>query len=199
MHKRRLPKWILFLVAVLVVGISFPALVAAVGDDAPPLPPAKQAIEDAYEQRRSQAPAVRKDPETIRRVKDEFTRAHPPVSQQPWPAGIFEGPDAPFPSSEVKIVNRWVEVADGRNVVVYAGSDAQDPEQGVLIFQVYSSDSLALLEGGRRASAEKAGPLRIIAANNGRLTIKPERGSPVEFDVQSRRFVPTESVERRPR
>lgn len=185
---------ILVVVPLLGAGIIFPTLVAALGEGRPTLPPAKQAFEERYEERRAQAPRGSKDPETIRRLQEELERDRPPASPKPWPTGIFQENEAPFPSSTVRIANRSQQVLDGKHFVVYAGSLAQDPEQGILIVQVFSTDDLAVLDSAQRATPHRAGPLRIVAANGGRLTVKPERGEHVEFDVRSRRFAPNDGA-----
>jgi hypothetical protein len=99
--------------------------------------------------------------------------------------GIIQYPSAPFPITEYKITNAWQDMVDGKYVLVFAGTLAIDPEQGVVI---------GLVESPRQYSQyltpTKNGAICIIDMKGLRLVIRSaENNQTYYFDVPAQKFV----------
>lgn len=144
---------------------------------------AKAAIEDSYDAQRRAAPTNGPFNEKI---------AQRPLSistPEPWPAGIFDESEAPFPAGRYGIVNRWQQDFGGHHVVVYAGALGTDPLQGVLVVMIYAMDSSTVSIQEIRSSGRQ-GALRIGSALGRRLTVRPATGVALTFDAEAVRFLP---------
>jgi hypothetical protein len=146
------------------------------------LPAAKRAqqeeINRRYDQALTQSPAP-KDPSSGK-------GAIPPASTPaPWPEGFFE--NGQFPGGNYQINNQWQDESDGNRIQVHAGSVKSDAEQGLVIVHVTSQD----LKSGRQdvyLTPSRSGPLRIVDARDGRLTLLSSSAKVFAFDVTSRTF-----------
>jgi hypothetical protein len=99
--------------------------------------------------------------------------------------GIIQYPSVPFPSTEYRITNAWQDIVDGNYVLVFAGSLANDPEQGVVI---------VLLESPRQhrqyLTPTKSGVISIIGVEGLRLILcSSDNNETYYFDVPALRFV----------
>ena len=115
---------------------------------------------------------------------------HPPhgtlpsgVSNQPWPSGIIESGQAPLPGELYVINNQWQEVVGGVHLSVYAGSEAQDPSQGVLIVMTTSLDLQTSTGPHIYLTPLHSGALRIVGSNSQRLTLTSTNGTQFVFFV----------------
>ena len=115
----------------------------------------------------------------------------PPAAStpEPWPAGIFDETEAPFPAGRYVIVNRWQQDFGGHHVVVYAGAVGTDPSQGVLVVMTYALDSSSVSIHEIRSSGGK-GALRIGSALGRVLTVRAATGVALTFDAEAGRFLP---------
>jgi hypothetical protein len=120
------------------------------------------------------------------------------------PAGegvIIETNFAPF-SSSYRISNHWIADMDGNRTTVYAGGRQKDPAgsehpeddlswPGVLIVSVEdeNGDSVPHV-GGEFETPTHAGPVRIVDAQGGVLTLVTTGGDTFYFDVPSRTYIP---------
>ena len=84
------------------------------------------------------------------------------------------------------VLNGWSGLVDGNEIVVYAGSLLDDPEQGAIGITMrlpYRFLKEAVLTPARH------GGVRVVAEQNNRLTLQSVDGETFYFDVPSRRFV----------
>jgi hypothetical protein len=121
------------------------------------------------------------------------------VSAEPvpvWPSGTSEfgklsfPAGQPFPGNMFDIQNVWQGDVHGAYERVFAGSYLADPSQGVVIVQVVPS-SLWVEPGSNdlsqavRLTQAKAGPVHIMGATAGVLTLETANGSTLAFDTGS--------------
>ena len=145
-------------------------------------PAGKQAIESAYASQMAAAPSGGpKDPAGARPSDDP--------AAEPWPGGIFDEREAPFPAAEYTIQNRWQDDFGGRHVVAYAGSLGDGSEVGVVVLQIFSMD-LSQVSTRRFDPPTGHGPLRIIGVSGHVLTIRAGDGTIDYFDVDRAAFLP---------
>jgi hypothetical protein len=87
-----------------------------------------------------------------------------PYTAPPFQTGIIVGQGAEFRPSEARIQNRWLGIVNGEYVVVFAGSPANDPEQGILYIRWIDPDTRGTTGGGSYPTPEKSGSVRIVQA-----------------------------------
>jgi hypothetical protein len=109
-------------------------------------------------------------------------------TQVPFPTGTREGEMVKFSAEKMFLdaLNGWGGYLDGISVVIYAGSQPEDPEQGaiVILFNLpYRFFSEKVL------TPTKHGGVRVVAEQNNRLTLLAADGENYYFDVPARRFV----------
>jgi hypothetical protein len=112
-----------------------------------------------------------------------------PVTPVPLLTGIIEERQAPFPSSDVSVKNKWQMEIDGQLVIVYAGGQGADfdQNQGLLVVATQTLDGKKL--GSKRYNTpEKVGPVQIVAADGMLLTVAAENGRTFVFDVATATF-----------
>lgn len=144
------------------------------------LPAGKQTIQQQYDQERAagaQNPAPR-DPQA----------PYPIVPELPFTTGIVNDGDAPFSSEAINITNYWQGLLNGVRAFVYAGAQAAEgtnPQQGIIIVQT-------IPDYPQQASTEslltpvQAGPVSIVAAQNGLFLLTATTGSYVfAFDAST--------------
>jgi len=99
--------------------------------------------------------------------------------------GIIQYPSVPFPSTEYKITNAWQDMVDGKYVLVFAGTLANDPEQGVVIVLVESPRQYR-----QYLTPTKSGAISITDAKGLRLVIRSSDNNEIYyFDVPAQKFV----------
>jgi hypothetical protein len=105
----------------------------------------------------------------------------------PFPTGIFEGDESTFKPEQALIINRWQGTISNDLIQVFAGCQGQNLEQGLIII-------LRMTQEGEVSSSEfipsptKAGALRILSADNLKLTVQAEDGTQWVFDVETVEF-----------
>jgi len=99
--------------------------------------------------------------------------------------GIIQYPSVPFPSTEYKITNAWQDLINGKYVLVFVGTLASDPEQGIVIVIEASPRRVR-----QYLTPTKSGIIRITDAKDSRLVICSELGNEIYyFDVPTQTFV----------
>ena len=145
--------------------------------------PEKAAIEANYDAQRRAAPT--NGPLKVMGAQRPLSVSTP----EPWPAGILEESEAPFPAGRYGIVNRWQQDFGGHHVVIYAGALGTDPSQGVLVVMLYAMDSSTVSIQEIR-SPGRQGPLRIMNELGRVLTARSSTGPALTFDAEAIRFLP---------
>lgn len=116
----------------------------------------------------------------------------PPEPPEVWESGIFNDPEVPASSSDVRIENRWQRDIDRKHYAVYAGStgSAYRRTRGLVLWSLQSYDfeqqDRRIIEakgvrGALRVEKELPGPV---------LRLRAEDGGAHYFDPVARRFVP---------
>ena len=99
--------------------------------------------------------------------------------------GIIEHPSVPFSRTEYVITNAWQDMVDGEYVLVFAGTLATDPEQGVII--VFRE---SLRQFRRYSTPTKSGTISIVDTKGLRLIIRSSYNNLIYyFDVPAQKFV----------
>lgn len=98
--------------------------------------------------------------------------------------GIIENPSVPFSSMDFKITNAWQELVNGNYILIFAGSLAYDPDQGVLLLE-----SELPGDSGEYLTPRKNGTIRIVKVKGLRLVLETLTNDIFYFDVPARRFV----------
>ncbi|HNT24001.1 MAG TPA: hypothetical protein PKM21_06540 [Anaerolineales bacterium] len=99
--------------------------------------------------------------------------------------GIIQYPSVPFPSTEYKITNAWQDMINGKYVLVFAGTLASDPEQGVVVVLVESPRQYR-----QYLTPTKSGAISIADAIGFRLVIRSSDNNEIYyFDVPAQKFV----------
>ncbi len=111
-----------------------------------------------------------------------------PASAGHYRSGILPEGVPPTGARDVQVENLWSGQVDGFWTQVYAGSLAEDPDQGVLIVTSEASQG-----SGRFLAPVTSGILQITAALGQRLEIRAEDGQVLFFDVPALQFVPAQS------
>ncbi len=167
---------LLLLGLVVAVALAVPLSAQLARSATPPLPPAKQAIQDRLTQMRLaaiNAPKTGKD-------------YQPPVSLPvAWPSGIIESAEAPFSTLQYKVDNEWVGVVGTSHAIAYAGAEAANPVQGVLILQTISFD-LRVVQSFPYLTPTPTGALRLVSANATTLVLAAQSGEQYSFDLVTR-------------
>lgn len=142
------------------------------------LPPAKQAIEQQYDQERAAGqlnPAPRNP-----------NAPFPIVPPSPFETGIFTDCDS---LSGATVVNCWRGIVGGTDTSVYAGSEPQsvNPQQGIVV--------VLTATGSYIPTPVQAGPVQIVAAQNDILTLVTTNNAYVlTFDVNAQAFTAVNPV-----
>lgn len=145
----------------------------------PDLPAAKQAALKRVEALEGAA----------RNVKGPSKPAHPtPPAARPDPepaGGVLDGDlgPVPFPARLYRIQNRWLGKVDGKTLVVYAGVQTENLDQGVLIVFWPAS--------GKRFEVYRTPPggCPTITGLEGRTLSLTLPTGPVTFDLDTHAFV----------
>lgn len=146
----------------------------------PPLPPRKQRIQDEFNARRSASSAT---PPSLSAIPTP-----PPFSGEPWPQGIIEDVQVPYPQALYIVTNAY-QVDRGReHVQVFAGADREDPAQGLVIVRVTPFDLSNATTNVYRTPI-KTGTLRAVSATGDRVTLTTAGGTTFVFDIAARRFI----------
>lgn len=156
--------------------------------------PEKAAVEAREAARIAELDAIAASPELraeviARKEADRAARAAAstaPETVEPWPEGIFEDPEAPFPGMEFLGTNRWVGQAGGHTVAVFAGRSGSDESVGRL--QVVVAGPSMNVESGATVDLAGTGALRVVSADGAMLTIADAHGGAHTFDVLAQRF-----------
>ncbi|MDP9253053.1 MAG: hypothetical protein M3O80_08605, partial [Chloroflexota bacterium] len=107
----------------------------------------------------------------------------------PWPGGIFESAQAPFPPALYRIQNQWQGQIGSEYVQVFAGAKGSDSEQGVIVVLTTSVTDLtdhSRQTGGLYLTPGRFGNVHISAATGTELTLATPDGKTFRFDVASR-------------
>ena len=106
----------------------------------------------------------------------------------PPPAGILQDVNGELPTSKDPLLNAWQGRVDGRFMTVYAGAQAGDPQQGILIVVTLKDASGAAFEQALLRAPGRSGAVRVVSADGPVLTVRAASGATFTFDAASRRF-----------
>lgn len=99
--------------------------------------------------------------------------------------GIIDYPSVPFSRTEFIITNAWQDMVDGEYVLVFAGTLADNPEQGVIIVYTNSHHQFR-----QYLTPTKSGTISIVDTNGLRLIIHSSEYDLIYyFDVPAQKFV----------
>jgi hypothetical protein len=104
------------------------------------------------------------------------------------PAGIVEDVSGALPTSRDELLNAWQGRVDGRFVAVYAGAQAGDREQGIVIVVTLKDAGGAAFEQALLRTPGRSGPVRVASADGPVLTLRAASGATFTFDAAARRF-----------
>jgi hypothetical protein len=182
-HRRR----IILIVAFLGVFIALASLFTARALPQWPrrqfaLPLEKQLIQDRYDQERLdgyQNPAN----------KDEIPTPLP-ETPAPYPTGIFENTQPPYPAIDFTSKNMWQGVIGGNRVAVFAGAEGYEgnTRQGLLIVQV-DDPQASQMDVTRHPTPHIAGPIRIESVNGMIMHLSSTEGATYSFDLSTRKYI----------
>jgi hypothetical protein len=178
---------LLAIVAVLgsIIGIS-----SVVTSDSP-LPPEKQAIVDQQAAFRSQGATL--PTAVVRGPPPAGSLGGEPIQGTAAGAGtIYEDGPPPFPSAAYSLQNHWRAMIGSQTLVVWAGANGQDPEQGVILVMIEKEDG-AYSEASRYETPLRLGSVRIVDAHGMVVRVRAADGTAFEFDTSSRSFADAQS------
>ena len=99
--------------------------------------------------------------------------------------GIIQYPSVPFSTSMYRITNAWQDLVNGEYVLVFVGTRASDPEQGVVIVMVDPPHLTGVYE-----TPTRSGAISITDVAGLRLVIQSSStGEIYYFDVPAQKFV----------
>jgi len=98
-----------------------------------------------------------------------------PDPEPPYPSGIFEDPEAPFPTVEFLAVNRWQGVLGGAKFAIYAGTAGYDRMQTGRLYCIVYDDSWNITRS-RVIDLPQAGALRITQREGSALFATAKSG-----------------------
>ncbi len=183
MKNRRRIIWLVVTAAIAASGGVTYASVGHGSDEEPPLPPDKQARVDWANKRHDalpNKPAAKGKPPRL-----------PPRGQEPPPlTGILDIRQNPFAPQTYVIENAW-QVLNGEVLTqVYAGSLVSDPTQGIVIERRLRWPEQRELMVNAHPTPKKEGAVRIVAAQQRRLTLLTAKGTRLGFDADGGSFGP---------
>jgi len=176
-HFQGKPSWIMFagIASALILGFSLAQLATGfthAGNNQ------KFAALNAIQQMRNEAiKNPNKPPKNPHRMP--LTSA----TSQPWVSGIIESGQASFPADLYVINNQWQQEVDGAHLSVYAGSEAQNPAQGVLIVMTISLDLQTSAGPQAYLAPSNTGALQITGSNGQTLLLTAMSGARFTFFV----------------
>jgi hypothetical protein len=160
----------------LIILVAVGGLMAQTGNV---LPPAKQDIEQSYENDRTSGeenPAP-KDPNA----------AYPTVPEPEFVQGILDYCSPPFSSQNATITSCWQGLQNGVRIAVYAGAAGDDPQQGIL-YALTMPDYPAEVSVRAVLSPVKGGALSILAEQNTQLLLISGGNDILLYDLNSGAF-----------
>jgi hypothetical protein len=104
------------------------------------------------------------------------------------PSGIVQDVNGALPTSRDELLNAWQGRVDGRFVAVYAGAEAGDPEQGIVIVVTLKDARGAAFEQALLRTPERGGAVRVVSADGPLLTLRAASGATFTLDTAARRF-----------
>jgi hypothetical protein len=167
--------------------VDTPSVPASV-QPAPVDKPALRALIEQETRRREQAP--RADKAALRAARDAKAAAGPAGPPGPTPpAGILDDVQGALPTSPDRLLNGWQGEVDGHFVVVYAGAQAGDPAQGVVVVVTMDHADSASFRQDVVVTPSRRGAVRIVAARSPLVRLRAASGARFTLDVAARRFV----------
>lgn len=88
----------------------------------------------------------------------------------------------------VNIVNKWYAEIGDRHFNVFAGSDYNDPQQGVVYVAIFTASGSQLPDGGYYPTATRSGAVHVVGAQGQRLILLSKGGQTLYFDVAGQQF-----------
>ncbi len=110
---------------------------------------------------------------------------------QPVEDEIIEGSEGVVESWVAEVQNLWQGERDGIYYQILAGADAEDTQQGLLIF-IEIHPGLISRTQTTLQSPQKNGALRILSVEDYRMELVDQAENHLSFDIQKREFVASE-------
>jgi hypothetical protein len=104
------------------------------------------------------------------------------------PSGIVQDVNGALPTSRDELLNAWQGRVDGRFVAVYAGAQAGDPGQGVVIVVTLQDAHGAAFRQTLLRTPQRAGAVRVVSADGPVLTLRAASGATFTLDAAEGRF-----------
>jgi hypothetical protein len=113
------------------------------------------------------------------------------MAQPQVESGIFPGPEAMIWPSLMRISNYWQGLVDGEVVMIFAGSSADDPRQGLVVIATTSADpAVGDIRFERLPAPGQTGSLRVASESGGILTLETPEGVQLTFSIAAKSFGP---------
>jgi hypothetical protein len=156
------------------------------GSGGPPLPPQKQAILDRIAQFKAGLPN-----NPAAKANAIGNNPGPPTGEaEPPPLnGILDISESPFAPGRYVIENRWQELRGATLHQLYAGADASDPSQGLVVEQLVIWPQDRDVSVAEFRTPVTAGALKITSVDGNRASLTSENGTQFVFDLAANRFV----------
>lgn len=152
----------------------------------------RRLIEDglAYQKQQAErrATAVAQGATRPRPGDPEYVTPIVPTARPSPTAGIFTIRIPPPFYREYNLTTTWRHYEGAGSLLLLAGAPKDDPAQGVLLEWRIPAPGRAP-QSARYATPTRSGSVRILAEQNGQLTLEAENGDLFVFDVATRRFV----------
>ncbi len=113
--------------------------------------------------------------------------AAPKVINPEFQSGIFDGAGGTFHAWEGEFSNHWQDFVDGQFVFVSAGSQRDDPTQGIVMIMSVSGDRLQVHKEILKAPAG-SGALQVTQAAWPLVTLSSTTGQTFTFNTQTNTF-----------
>ncbi len=156
----------------------------------------KTSINDSYRHNLETKISVLSRDATKEALGEEFLKTNRPTRQilatstglpdSDRLTGIIDDPTVPFSPQEYRIENAWQEKVGDKYVLVFAGAETSDPQQGVLIVVTENPLSFRYYK-----TPSKLGSVKITDFRSFQLVIQTKDKHDFYFDIPGLAFIPT--------
>jgi len=118
---------------------------------------------------------------------DAFGEVGGEIEPLPFNSGIFPGDEGLFKPSQALIKNYWQDKVGEQYIQVFAGSDGENPQQGLVIVVITQEDLVQSSTEFYPAAAD-SGSLQIVDASADLVRMQNPSGNIVCFSLSARTF-----------